>query len=185
MTDRRRTAPRPRLVLAVATTTLLLGAGSGATAQGLRGEIRVDASAIEFRTVVRDSFPESEVPGDGITRRLADGSIVTCVPGGYCYRYRSGTLETANPVTQDLTLTAWPGWRGVQARTHVRARYGSDDLWPRSDQELQLIDLSVDLDRDKFRIRAGRQDHHGGLGSIHFDGGSLLWKGPSTLRLTA
>lgn len=167
----------------------LVGALSSAdpgtvSAQGIRGELRVDVSAIEFQTVVRDSIPESEVPGEGITRYLPDGTIVTCVPGGYCYSYRSGVMETAAPISQDLTLTAWPGWQGVQARTHLRGRFGSNDLWPRSDQELAVLDLSVDFDRDRFRLRAGRQDHHGGLGALHFDGGSILWKGPSTLRLT-
>ncbi|MDZ4804359.1 MAG: hypothetical protein SGI90_05825 [Candidatus Eisenbacteria bacterium] len=181
----RGTLPGLSICPALTAGILLIASCLPAAAQGIRGEFRVGASAIDFRTVERDSFPESEVPGDGITRRLPDGSLVTCVPGGYCYRYRSGTLQTASPMTQDLNLTAWPGWRGVQARTHLRGRFGSDDLWPRSDQELAVLDLSVDFDRDDFRLRAGRQDHHGGLGAIHFDGGSILWKGPSTLRLTA
>ncbi|HEX7879106.1 MAG TPA: hypothetical protein VF720_06830 [Candidatus Eisenbacteria bacterium] len=158
---------------------------SEAEAQGIRGEYQVSASAIEYLSVVRDSFPESEVPGSGTTRVLPDGTVVECVPGGYCYRYRAGELRTASPVTEDLSLTAWPGWRGIQARAHVRGRFGSNDLWPRSSEKLALLDLTVEMDRTDWRLRAGRQQHLGGLGAMHFDGGSLLWKGVPAVRVTA
>lgn len=164
---------------------ILFGLVPAARAQGIRGEYQVSASAIEYLSVTRDSFPESEVPGSGTRRVLADGSVVVCVPGGYCYRYRAGDIRTASPVTEDLSFTAWPGWRGIQARAHVRGRFGSNDLWPRSSEKLALLDLAIDVDRTDWRLRAGRQQHLGGLGAMHFDGGSLLWKGVAPVRVTA
>jgi hypothetical protein len=161
---------------------LALAPAGVALAQGFRGELRVGASAIEYRTVVRDSFPEDEVPGDGLTRRLPDGTLVVCVPGGSCYRYRPGDVVTASPVTQDLSITAWPGWRGVQGRLRLRGRYGSDDLWPRDEPRLMVLDLAVEVDRPAWRARAGRLEHRGGLGTIHFDGGGLTWKASRALR---
>ncbi len=170
----------------VITILVLLAAFPAATsAQGVRGELRITAASVDYRGVVRDTFPESEVPGDGITRRLPDGSIVVCVPGQNCYRYRAGSMITATPVTQDLALTAWPGWRGVSARTELRSRLGSNAFWPRSDQKFEVLALSLDFDRNAYRVRVGRQDHLGGLGAIHFDGGSLLWKGLPGVRLEA
>jgi hypothetical protein len=180
------TAFAPIVALGVALVIVApLARPPAAAAQGVRGEYQVSASAIEYRAVTRDSFPESEVPGDGITRTLPDGAVVVCVPGGYCYRYRAGDIRTASPVTEDLSLTAWPGWRGVQARVRVRGRFGSNDLWPRSSEKLAILDLAVDLDRTDWRFRAGRQEHLGGLGAMHFDGGSVLWKGIPAARVTA
>lgn len=172
---------RAWLAMAVA-CVLVPGAGA---AQGLRGEIAAVAGFVEYRGVRRDSLPESLVPGSGIVRTLADGTVVTCIPGGHCYWYRGGDLDRAQPLTQDIQLVAWPGMRGVSSRLHVRGRYGSNDLWPRSRQELAVLAAWVDFERSAFRVRAGRQERRSGLGTEVFDGAALLWRRFTPLRLEA
>jgi hypothetical protein len=164
---------------------LLVLPAAPARAQGLRGEIGTSASFIDYRSVVRDSLPEALVPGDGTTRVLPDGTVVSCIPGGHCYWYRAGADRDAMPVVQDLALTAWPGWRGVSARLQLRGRLGRDDLWPRGDQEIEAIQASIDVERRAWRLRAGRQEHGGGLGTYGFDGAAFLWRGWGGLRLEA
>jgi hypothetical protein len=172
---------------AMSTAAAVLAAGcllaSGACAQGVRGELSATASYVEYRTVVRESIPESQVPGTGVTRVLPDGTVVTCVPGGDCYYYRAGGINGASPVTQDLRLTAWPGYRGVSAQVHLRGRYGSDDFWPRSSQEFEALAAYVDFERRQVRVRAGRQPRASGLGFHRFDGAAVLWRGLGPLRV--
>lgn len=155
------------------------------SAQGVRGELSATASYLEYRTVVRETIPESLVPGDGITRVLDDGTVVTCVPGGDCYYYRAGDVSGVSPLTQDLRLTAWPGYRGVSGHVHLRGRYGSDALWPRSSQRFEALSAYVDFQRRAYRVRAGRQPRMSGLGLYRFDGASVLWRGWKGLRVEA
>lgn len=156
-----------------------------ARSQGVRGEIGATAALVEYRGVRRDSLPESLVPGSGIVRTLADGTVVTCIPGGHCYWYRGGTVNQAHPLTQDIELAAWPGYRGVSTRLHLRGRYGSNDLWPRSRQDVAVLNAWVDFEREAFRVRAGRQDRRSGLGTEVFDGAAVLWRRWTPLRLEA
>lgn len=176
------TRPRRRDAAARTAAGLALGLLAAAVAPrpvraaGLRGDVTFTAATLDYRTVVRDSLPESEVPGDGTTRTLADGTVVTCVPGGFCYWYRAGKEKNAHPMTQDLRLTGWPGWTGVSARAHLRGRVGSDDFWPRSTERVELVTLEVDVERGDFRLRGGRQATQNGLGAYDFDGAHLLWR---------
>src|SRR5262245_9882084 len=158
---------------------------TGAGAQGLRGEVGATAALVEFRDVRRDSLPAALVPGTGIVRTLPDGTVVTCIPGGDCYWYAGGSLQRAHPFTQDIDVVAWPGLRGVSARVHVRGRYGSNDLWPRHAQELAALVAWVELERTAFRVRAGRQEHRGGLGTEVFDGAAVLWRQFARWRVEA
>lgn len=175
---------------ASALLTIVLGlslAGSipPAGAQGIRGEVRLIGSWLDYPVVVRDSLPESEVPGDGTTRRLPDGTVVACVPGGFCYWYRSGEKQSSHRMLQDLRLTGWPGWRGISSRLHVRGRLGSDEFWPASRQDVQVLNLYVDFDRSRWRLRGGRQEKTGGLGFDYFDGLDVLWRGSDAVRVEA
>jgi len=174
-----------RNAILMASLVLAVGCLPGGTvfAQGVRGELSATASYVEYRTVVRESIPESQVPGDGVTRVLEDGTVVTCVPGGDCYYYRAGDVNDASPITQDLRLTAWPGYRGVSAKVHLRGRYGSDDFWPRSSQEFEALTAYVDFERRQYRVRAGRQPRASGLGFHRFDGAAVLWRGLGPLRV--
>jgi len=167
-------------------TLLLISAlSASAQAQGVRGEVRLTATYLDFVSVVRDSLSESEVPGSGITRELPDGTVVTCIPGGGCYWYRAGSKESGTTLLQDLRLTAWPGLTGVSSRVEARGRFGSDDFWPRTSKEFEVRALYADFERADFRVRAGRQMRHGGLGQYPFDGGAFLWRGFSSVRLEA
>ena len=143
-----------------------------------RGELRAGGTFTELRPLVRDSLPESDVAGDGLRRRLADGTIVTCVPDEFCRWYGSGTSEMFSIVTQDLRLSAWGLVPGLSARAHVRGRFGSDEFWPGTTERFEAVTAYLDYDRGDFRARAGRIARADGLGYYNFDGASLLWRGP-------
>jgi len=161
----------------------LLAWPSALHAQGYSAEVSVFGSTIDLRDVARDSLPEGEVPGDGLTRRLDDGTVVTCVPEGFCRWFPAGAERAVALVVQDVRVSAWPGIRGLAAHAHVRGRYGSDGFWPRSDQELEAVTAYVSWERSDFRVRAGRQHRTNGLGYYNFDGGSVLWRGLEPLRI--
>ncbi len=155
-------------------------------AQGYRGEFRVAGSFLELRGLERDSLPEGVVAGDGIRRVLDDGTIVSCIPGEFCRWFASvDEEESISVVTQDLSLIAWPGIRGLSANVHLRGRYGTDSFWPRSSQELDAVTAYLTYDRADFRFRGGRIARTSGLGYYNFDGGSVLWRGLEPVRVEA
>lgn len=160
----------------------LVGAAP-ARPQGLRGSVGVQGSVIELRDLVRDSLPADAVPGDEIRRRLEDGTVATCVPGEFCRWFATGARRTISLVTQDLIVAGWPGVQGVSAHAHLRGRYGSDDFWPRTEQELEVVTAYASWDRDDYRIRAGRQFRTSRLGYRNFDGAAFLWRGFEPLRI--
>ncbi len=169
--------------------TLFLLAGlltpSSLHAQGYAGEVRVRADFFELRGLVRDSLPEGSVAGDGLTRQLADGTGVTCLPGDYCRWYRASTPRTVSPTYGDLRFAAWPGVEGLSVHTQIRTRFLSDDLWPRSGQEIDVISAYARFDWRGWRASGGRLLRTSGLGYHNFDGAAVLWKGLSLLRLEA
>ncbi len=175
---------RRRLALA-----LVVAAGGSSppvlAAQGYRGEARVTGMYLDLQTVVRDSLPESQVPGDGVRRRLADGTIVRCTPGDFCRWYRSGPVESIPVAAQELKFSLWPGIRGLSASFDILTRFGTDSFWPRSDQDFDLITASVSFDRSQYRVRAGRIFTNNPLGYYNFDGASFLWRGFRPVRLLA
>jgi hypothetical protein len=152
-------------------------------AQGYTAEVGVQGRMIELRGLVQDSLPEGQVPGDGLQRTLEDGTVVFCIPNGFCRWYPSGEEETVSLVTQDVRVSTWTGIRGLAAHVHVRGRYGSDDFWPRSEQELEAVYAYVSYEREPFRVRAGRQHRVNGLGYYNFDGGAFLWRGFDPVRV--
>jgi hypothetical protein len=167
---------------------LLTAAGVGllpapSLAQGIRGEVTVRAGALELRGLERDSLPEPAVPGEGLSRTLDDGTVVTCIPDEFCRWYPSGDARDVPIVTQDVSFAAWPGIEGVSGHVHVRGRYGTEGLWPRSDQELTVLYAYAGWDRNDFRVRAGRQVRSNGLGWFNFDGAAVMWRGVDPVRL--
>jgi len=146
-------------------------------AQGYRGEARVGTGYLEARPLGRDSLPESEVEGTGLRRRLEDGTVVTCTQGDYCRWYRAGDIESLFVTTQDLMVTGWTRMQGLSGRVHLRGRYGSDEFWPRTSQEFEVVSAYADYDRSEYRARAGRIIRTDGLGYYNFDGASFLWRG--------
>jgi len=160
----------------LAAAIAVLGLPVATAAQGYRAEVRASSSYLDVRPLVRDSLPESEVAGDGLRRRLADGTTVTCVQGNYCRWYRAGDVESVFVTTQDVLATGWTNIQGLSGRVHLRGRYGTDEFWPQSTQEFEVVSAYVDYDRTNYRARAGRLFRTDGLGYYNFDGASFLWR---------
>ena len=160
----------------------LVGAAP-AHSQGVRGSLSAQGSVIELRDLERDSLPADQVPGAEVRRRLEDGTVVTCIPDEFCRWYATGDRRTASLVTQDLVVAGWPGIQGVSAHAHLRSRYGSDDFWPRAEQEVEIIAAYGSWDRGDFQVRAGRQFRTSRLGYRNFDGAAFLWRGFEPLRI--
>lgn len=153
--------------------------------QGIRGELRAGGTFLELRPLLRDSLPENDVEGDGLRRRLADGTIASCVPDEFCRWYRSGSPEMLSLLTQDLRVTAWGGLQGLSARAHLRARFGSDGYWPATEQRFEAVTAYLDFDRPAYRARVGRIARSDALGYYNFDGASVLWRGLPPVWLEA
>lgn len=170
------------LAALIGTGAILLGPAAAA-AQGYSADVSVNAGAFELRGLQRDSLPESQVPGEGQRRELEDGTVVTCIPSEFCRWFPSGDVESVTLVTEDLRVAYWPGIEGLAAQAHVRARYGSDDFWPRSEQELEALYAFVSYEDTDYRVRAGRQQRTNGLGYYNFDGASFLWRGFDPVRI--
>lgn len=162
------------VVLAVGLSCL--GAATPALGQGYRAEISVGANHLEARPLLRDSLAEAEVPGGNLRRRLADGTVVTCAVDDFCRWYSAGEIESVSVVTQEIAVTGWAGIQGLSARVHLRGRYGTDDFWPRSSEDFELVSGYLDYERSLFRVRLGRLFRRDGLGYYNFDGGSFLWR---------
>lgn len=78
---------------------------------------------------------------------------------------------------QDLEASAWGFGAGIRAYAHLRGRASNDsggDLWPQADDPMDVLDAYLEIDRERFRARAGRQWRASGLGYYNFDGASLL-----------
>jgi hypothetical protein len=154
-------------------------------AQGYRGELRVRSDFIGFQGIERDSVASGSVSGSGLQRVLPDGTVATCIEGDYCRWYRSGDVSSVIPVYQDLKIVAWPGMEGVSFHAQLRGRLGSDDAWPRSDQEVEAITAYASFERADWWVRAGRLLRTGSLGYHNFDGASVAWRGLRTVTLEA
>lgn len=102
--------------------------------------------------------------------------------------YRSGSVASAAPLTQDLELSAWGlGVAGLRAYALLRGRaaLGSDLVWPRSDDHFDALYAFVELERAHYRVRAGRQQRASGLGFYAFDGLTGTWRPRPAVRVEA
>jgi hypothetical protein len=78
---------------------------------------------------------------------------------------------------QDLDMSAWGfGVEGLRVYMNVRLRssLGDDEFWPRTDDHFDLFAAYVELDRDVYRVRLGRDYQLSGLGYYGYDGGSVV-----------
>lgn len=169
---------RRRTVLNV---VLLAAMPAAVTAQSIRVTGTTIVRYVGLRPILEDSVLAADVPGTGLLRETAEGYTARCVEGAvYCNYYRSADVIAAVPTTQDLRLSAWGFGRGLRiyARARGRAAVGNDAVWPRSDDALDVLEAYGELDRPRFRLRAGRQWTTTGLGVYNFDGAALR------LRLT-
>ena len=146
-----------------------------AQASRVRGVTSVQA--VDVRPLVEDSVPISEASGTGPYRTLANGQVVRCIDGlPYCRFRRSGDRVVATPLVQDLFAAAWGFGQGISVHTHLRARsaLGNDDfLWPRADDEFDAVEAYLQIERERLRVRLGRQWASNGLGLYNYDGGAL------------
>jgi hypothetical protein len=153
--------------------TAAAGTVGEAHAQELRGTLQTTARYTELRPLATDSVDRALVTELEDGRFTFQGEPIYCIAGDSCIRYRAADVEEATAVTQYASFTAWGlGVQGlsVTASARGRGRFGGDFVWPRSDDEFDLILAYADLVRDRFRVRAGRQHVFSGLGRTAFDG---------------
>jgi hypothetical protein len=144
-------------------------------AQGVRGWVGTTVQMVDLRPLSLDSISKSEAVLGPDGSYTFQGNRVTCETGDLCTFYSPLSKERTVAATQDVSLTAWGfGVQGLSLTTLLRgrARSGGDLVWPRSDDEFDIMVGYAQLVRGNVRIRAGRQEIRSGLGFSAFDGGS-------------
>ncbi|HSM36153.1 MAG TPA: hypothetical protein VK837_07145 [Longimicrobiales bacterium] len=166
-----------RLCCLLAFLLLPAWASQGA-AQAVRATGVTQLRYIDIRPLAEDSVPVEETSGDGLLRQSADGHVVRCVQGDPFCRFRRSVDPVAMaPVSQDLVLSVWGIGRGIRAYGRVRGRTvvgDGSDIWPRPDDHFDALSAFIELERPRFRVRAGRQWSPSGLGFYNFDGAAVL-----------
>jgi hypothetical protein len=170
--------------------TACLAATLGATATADAQQVRVTGAStmryIELRPLMRDSVAADDVAGSGLLRMLPDGRTVRCVPDDvYCRFTTPGARTAAVPLLHDFEVNGWGFGRGIHAHAQFRARTnvaGRADLWPQGDDALDLTAAWLELDRLRYRLRAGRQWQVSGLGFYNFDGVTVEYAPLQPLR---
>lgn len=169
---------RPRACAVVIAAVAAWSATAGA--QGVRITGSTISRYVEIRPLVTDSVPVDSTRGTGPVREaFTRGVAVQCVPGDAHCRYRRSAddSEATLAFIQDLEASAWGFGQGIRAYAHVRGRAANgagEDLWPQADDAFDVLDAYLEIDRGRFRGRAGRQWRTSGLGYYNFDGGALL-----------
>lgn len=153
-----------------------------ATAQGGRVTGSTWFQTVDLRPLRRDSVPfGATVQGADGSRRTSSGQRVSCTEGEpWCGFLTSGPRTVARPLLHDVAIAAWGLGRGVSLHANLRAR---DDLgesgasWPRIEDRFDALEAYVEVDRERGRLRAGRQWVMNALGATNFDGATMLWRG--------
>jgi hypothetical protein len=178
------------LIRLAAVPLALAAATPAATAgQSVRITGTTTARYVDLRPFVEDSvaFAGTTDIGNPMFRQMDGSVLVRCVEGDAQCRYlRSGEVESAIPILQDLQVTGWGFAEGLSAHAHLRARASAgtaDRLWPRADDRFDAIDAYVELDRSSYVVRAGRQWMTSGLGVRNFDGAQLVYHPTRALTL--
>lgn len=173
--------------LALLAIGVTLAPVAGAAAQSVRITGTTTVRYISFRPLEEDSVGVDGVLGDGLIRTDSLGRRVRCLTDApYCRFFRSGEPESTIPVVQDLAATVWGLGRGVRLFARVRARATASEgaaAWPRSDDPFDALEAYGELDRERYRVRAGRQWQVSGLGYYNFDGASLALRPTETLQI--
>ena len=100
--------------------------------------------------------------------------------------FTSAGRQAAAPLTQDFEISAWDlGLSGLRAYGLVRFRgaLGSELVWPRYGDHFDALVAFAELDRSRWRLRAGRQQRVSGLGIYTYDGANALWRPKSHARV--
>lgn len=169
--------PRRVFSLLVLSFPVAVWPASG-SAQSVRVTGTTTFQYVEVRPLVNDSVPVADVTGEGLLRFSEDGRLVRCADTtGICKFTRSGNPVSTVPATQDISLSVWGVGQGIRGYARVRGRgvlFGEDGLWPRSDDDHDVLVAYAEIDRGPIRMRVGRQWKVSGLGYYNFDGGSAL-----------
>ncbi|HEY6827303.1 MAG TPA: hypothetical protein VI259_10610 [Gemmatimonadaceae bacterium] len=165
---------RATVTALIALTAVALSSRLGA--QGVRWTATSVANYVELRPVAADSIPDSLTTGTGLVRSSGLG-LVSC-PAGHdqCYFYQSLDRIHTIPFTQDVTGTAWGLGQGVSVYAHFRAASnlgGLTQLWTGEEDHFATLAAYVELNRDQWTARAGRQWLTSQLGVNNYDGASF------------
>jgi hypothetical protein len=156
--------------------------------QAFAGTAQSHVRQVQLRPVMQDTVSRSRVvegPGGGLE---FEGFPVVCITEEGCVFYRSMPVQSAAVLSQDVEVTAWGlGVQGMSATVQLRAR---ERVWgeltlPRAGDGLQAVLACLELNRERYRLRAGRQRALTTLGSTAFDGLSLLYDPGLPVRLEA
>ena len=148
---------------------------ASAEAQGYRLRLDSRLQHAAYRGVRIDSIPVGDVvtgPGGGLT--TPDGFAVRCgVAEDYCRYFPPGPAREASPMVTSADITLWGlGLTGLSVRANGRVGLdlGSEDLWPGTDPDLQLIEGYAEYAVPRANGRLGRQLLANRLGFVGFDG---------------
>jgi hypothetical protein len=100
--------------------------------------------------------------------------------------YVADPVASAVPLTEDAEFSAWGlGVEGLRAYVLLRGRaaLGSELVWPRSDDHFDALYAFLELERPRYRLRAGRQQRASGLGMYAFDGLTATYRPLPTVRV--
>jgi len=145
-------------------------------AQSVRGWVGSSVQIVELRPIGLDTIALGSAVENEDGTFSFQGLPITCVPGLFCSGYRTRPEQRTWATTQDVSLTAWGfGMQGLSFTTLLRgrARFGGDLIWPRSDDEFDVMLGYAQWVRGSTRMRLGRQELRTGLGFPAFDGASV------------
>lgn len=103
-------------------------------------------------------------------------------------QYAALPVTYAAPVTQDVEVSAWGlGFSGLRGYALLRGRaaLGSALVWPRYGDHFDVLAAYLELQRQTYRLRLGRQQRASALGWYAFDGLTAGWQPVSTVRVEA
>jgi hypothetical protein len=179
-------ARRPPGAVVAALAAVLCLAPALASAQQLRGSLLTTTRYVGLRPIVQDTVPFALVTQQEDGSFEFQGTPVFCLGLEVCLYYRPLEPVSGVALTQDLSFTAWGfGVTGLSTTVMLRGRgdLGGDLRWPRSDDPFDAILAYAELNRDRFRVRLGRQRTVTGLGFPGYDGAHVRVDPLDWLRL--
>jgi hypothetical protein len=185
-------APRPSTALRAVAAALCgfaaaISAHVPAASQGFSGTAVTHVRQFQLRPVMQDTVSRSRVT-EGPDGLEFEGFPVVCITETGCVFYRSVPVQSAAYLTQDVELTAWGlGVRGMSASVLLRARtrLAGELSLLRADDGVDAVLAYVELNRERYRLRGGRQRTLSTLGATGFDGVAVLYDVTPRVRVEA
>lgn len=177
------------LGLRLAAVALVAAAGATAGAQGVIIGGSSSARYVDLHPTAIDSVPlaATQDAGNGL-RITADGIYVKCNANDFCRYNRSLDATNVIALMQDIEVTAWGLGQGVSAHAQLRMRSaagGGREIWPQAQETFDALAAYVEIDRDRWSGKLGRQWLTSGFGFSNFDGASVSWRALTPLTLEA